>query len=315
MSGLRGSDRPPPHRRWLSAHGRACFDALGRLWRQPLASLLSTAVLGVTLALPTALHVLVSNLGAVGSDWQHGARITVFVRDGVSEPALRALAAELQSRPDVHQVETLTREQALAEFKAYSGLGEAVAMLPDNPLPATLIVTPAARLDTQEVEALRSALAQHESVEDVLLDMQWLERLSALLTLLEKAVGLFALTLAAAVLVIIGNTIRLDVAARREEIEVMKLIGAPDRFIQRPFLYSGFWHGLIGGLVALVLVGVALLLLQTPVQRLASSYGSDFVLTGPSASAVVAVLLGGCTLGLLGAWGAVLRQLRVVEPA
>ncbi|MHA7835611.1 MAG: cell division protein FtsX, partial [Algiphilus sp.] len=184
MSGLRGSDRPPAHRRWLSAHARACFDALGRLWRQPLASLLSIAVLGITLALPTALHVLVSNLGAVGSDWQHGARITVFVRDGVSEPALRDLAATLQSRADVHAVETLTREQALAEFTAYSGLGEAAAMLPDNPLPATLIVTPAADLDTQAIEALRSALAQRDTVEDVLLDMAWLERLSALLTLL-----------------------------------------------------------------------------------------------------------------------------------
>ena len=315
MSGRRGGDRPPAHRRWLSAHGRACFEALGRLWRQPLGSLLSTAVLGITLALPTALHVLISNLGAVGSDWQHGARITVFVRDDIADAALGEWAAALRSRPDVHRVETLTRAQALAEFKAYSGLGEAVAMLPDNPLPATLIVTPATGLGTAGVEDLRLALEKQEATEEVLLDMQWLERLSALLRLLEQTVGLFALTLAAAVLVIVGNTIRLDVAARREEIEVMKLIGAPDRFIQRPFLYSGFWHGLIGGLLALVLVGVALLLLQTPVERLASSYGSDFTLTGPGAPAVLAVLLGGCTLGLLGAWGAVLRQLRTVEPA
>lgn len=309
------TDRPPAHKRWLTAHARACFDALGRLWRQPMASVLSTAVLGITLALPTALNVLVSNLGTLGTNWQYGARITVFVHDSVSDSDLRALADTLRARDDVTTVESLTREQALAEFKTYSGLGDAVSMLPDNPLPATLIVTPAASADEQAIQALRQALAQRPESQDVLLDMQWLERLSALLDLMEKAVWLFALTLAAAVLVIVGNTIRLDVASRREEIEVMKLIGAPDSFIRRPFLYSGFWYGLIGGLVALVLVGVALIVMQTPVDRLSSSYGSDFALTGPDASAVAAVLVGGCTLGLLGAWIAVLRQLRAVEPA
>lgn len=314
MTGRR-SDRPPAHKRWLTAHGRACFDALGRLWRQPMASVLSTAVLGITLALPTALNVLVSNLGAAGSDWQHGARITVFLGDSVSEAELKQLADTLRARQDVSAVESLTRQQALAEFKTYSGLGEAVSMLPENPLPATLIVTPAAGADEQAVQALRDSLEQRPESQDVLLDMQWLERLSALLDLLEKAVWLFALTLAAAVLVIVGNTIRLDVAARREEIEVMKLIGAPDSFIRRPFLYSGFWHGLIGGLIALVLVGVALLIMQPAVDRLSSSYGSDFTLSGPDLSAVAAVLVGGCTLGFLGAWTAVLRQLRSVEPA
>jgi len=308
-------DRPPAHKRLLTAHGRACFDALGRLWRQPMASVLSTAVVGITLALPTALNVLVSNLGAVGSDWQHGARITVFLGDSSSEADLNQLAGTLRARQDVAAVESLTRQQALAEFKRYSGLGDAVSMLPDNPLPATLVVTPVAGADEQAVQALRDSLAQRPESADVLLDMQWLERLSALLDLLEKAVWLFALTLAAAVLVIVGNTIRLDVASRREEIEVMKLIGAPDSFIRRPFLYSGFWHGLIGGLIALVLVGVALLIMQPAVDRLSSSYGSAFTLSGPEASAVAAVLVGGCTLGFLGAWIAVLRQLRSVEPA
>lgn len=307
-----GAPRPPAARRWAAAHLQAAFDSLGRLWRRPLASLLSIAVLGITLALPAALHTLVANLQALGVGWEQGARMSLLLESEAGEARLEALAAELRARSDIESVRTLTAEEALAEFEAHSGLGEAAALLPANPLPATLIIVPHAA-EVAAMETLRDELAALKGVDEVVLDAQWLQRLAALLQLVEKGVLLFAGALAAAVLVIVGNTIGLEVAARREEIEVMKLIGAPERFIRRPFLYSGFWYGLIGGLVALLLVGLALMSLDDAVARLAGTYASDFRLQGPEGRAVLGVLGAGCLLGWLGALAAVTRQLRDIE--
>ncbi|MCK5771264.1 permease-like cell division protein FtsX [Algiphilus sp.] len=311
----RASGQPPAPKRWAAAHGRACFDSLGRLWRQPLASLLSIAVLGLTLALPTALQVLLHNLDGLGAGWQQGVRISVLLADDAGDERLGTLAGRIGARGDVARVEALTADEALAEFERESGLADAVALLPDNPLPATLTVTPADGLAADKVQALRDALAGLDGVDEVLLDTQWLQRLSALLALLERAVLIFAGALGAAVLVIVGNTIGLEVASRREEIEVMKLVGAPDAFIRRPFLYSGLWYGLIGGLVALVLVGIALLALDGAVARLAGAYGSAFTLTGPDTATTLSVIAGGCVLGWIGALIAVGRRLRAIEPA
>lgn len=304
--------RPPAARRWLAAHAQAAFDSLGRLWRQPLASLLSIAVLGITLALPAALHTLVGNLQALGAGWEQGARMSLLLDNDAGNSRLQALAGELRDRDDIASVRALTAEEALAEFEAHSGLGEAAALLPENPLPATLIVVPEPA-EVAALEALRGELAALPGVEEIVLDAQWLQRLAALLALIEQGVLLFAGALAAAVLVIVGNTIGLEVAARREEIEVLKLIGAPDAFIRRPFLYSGLWYGLIGGLVALLLVGVALMRLDGAVAQLAGTYASDFRLQGPDGSAVLAVLGAGCVLGWLGALAAVSRQLRRID--
>jgi cell division transport system permease protein len=310
----RGSaPRPRAARRWAAAHAQAAFDSLGRLWRQPLASLLSIAVLGITLALPAALHTLVANLQALGAGWEQGARMSLLLEADAGEKRLQALAAELRARDDIASVRTLTAEEALAELEAHSGLSEAAALLPENPLPATLIVVPERVSDADALKALRGQLAALSGVDEVVLDAQWLQRLAALLQLVERAVLLFAGALATAVLVIVGNTIGLEVAARREEIEVMKLIGAPEGFIRRPFLYSGLWYGLIGGLVALLMVGVALMSLEEAVARLAGTYASDFRLQGPDSRAVVGVLGAGCLLGWLGALAAVTRQLRSID--
>ncbi|WP_043764851.1 permease-like cell division protein FtsX [Algiphilus aromaticivorans] len=309
----RGSaPRPPAVRRWAAAHAQAAFDSLGRLWRRPLASLLSIAVLGITLALPAALHTLVANLQALGAGWEQGARMSLLLEADAGERRLDELAGELRDRGDIASVRALTAEEALAEFEAHSGLGEAAALLPENPLPATLIVVPEPA-EVAALEALHVELGALEGVDEVVLDAQWLQRLAALLQLIEQGVLLFAGALAAAVLVIVGNTIGLEVAARREEIEVMKLIGAPEGFIRRPFLYSGLWYGLIGGLVALLMVGIALMSLDGAVAQLAGTYASDFRLQGPDGGAVLGVLGGGCLLGWLGALAAVTRQLRGIE--
>lgn len=307
--------RPGFLRRWAAAHSRACFDSLGRLWRQPLGSLLSALVIGLTLALPAALHTLVVNLGGASEQWEHSRAVTVMLKTETGDDRGRALADELAGGADVQAVRFIGRDEALAEFRAHSGLGDALALLPDNPLPAVLVVVPEAAATADAVRALAQRLAALPEADEALLDDAWLNRLHALLEVLSTTVLLFSIALGAAVLVIVGNTIRLDVAARREEIEVMKLVGAPDGFIRRPFLYAGLWYGLIGALLALVLVGVGLLVVEPAVQRLAASYDSDFALRGAGGRATGLVLVGGCVLGWVGARLAVLRQLRAIEPS
>lgn len=310
-----GGQRQPLPRRLLRAHATACFDSLGRLWRQPLGSLLSVGVIGLTLALPAALHTLVLNLGGATEGWEESLAITVMLDRASDDERAAALAAEIDGRDDVGSVQLIRRDEALAEFRAHSGLGEAIDLLPENPLPAVLVVVPPADATADAVRALRDALTALPEAGQVLLDDAWLNRLHALLDVMHTVVLLFAGALGLAVLIIVGNTIRLDVAARREEVEVLKLIGATERFIRRPFLYSGLWYGLIGGIVALVLVGVALLLVDAPVQQLSASYDADYRLRGLDATASLLVVAGGCALGWLGARLAVLRQLQGIEPS
>ncbi len=118
-------------------------------------------------------------------------------------------------------------------------------------------------------------------VQTVQLDTEWVKRLHAMLELLRRVVLLTAGLLGVGVVLIVGNTIRLDILNRRAEIEVMKLVGASDGFARRPFLYGGVWYGLGGGLGALILVAAATAVLARPVEHLALLYGSAFRIAGP----------------------------------
>jgi cell division transport system permease protein len=206
-------------------------------------------------------------------------------------------------------------DEGLAEFRALSGLGEALSALPDNPLPWVVKVRPAPPYDTATaVEDLAGALRGMDQVELVEADAAWVRRLHAILDALRSLVLLIAVALGAGVLAIIGNTIRLEIDGRRAEIEVTKLVGGSNAFVRRPFLYSGFWHGLAGGLLAVGLVLVALAVLDAPIARLAAAYGGSFTLIGLAPRELLAVIGGGAALGLLGAGLAASYHLRRIEP-
>lgn len=303
---------------WLSRlaeeHARVFFFSLGKLWQNPVGALLTALVIGITLALPAGLHVLIGNVDKLSYSWEGAAQSSLFLKDSVTEERGRDLAREIEARPGVARTGYISRQQALDEFRKLSGFGDALDLLGDNPLPAVITVTPLRKQTREQIAALTDELAHLPEVDRAKLDQKWLERLYAILDFLQRGVAVVAALLGIAVIITVGNTIRLDIQARREEIVVMKLIGAPDSFIRRPFLYTGFWYGLSGSVVALLFVLAGLAALTEPVRNLAGLYESDFSLAGPSFLAVLEMFGAGILLGWLGAFLTVSRQLGKIEP-
>lgn len=309
------SDAPSPAlQRVGGQHLRVFFSSLGRLWRNPLGSLLSALVIGITLALPASLKLAVDNLSQLGVSWERAVEASLFLKDTVSEDAGRRLAQELAKRQDLSQVQYVSREQSLAEFRQRSGFGAALEILDENPLPAVIVVAPKSTQGPQQIAALMQQLSQRPEVDQARIDQEWLQRLNGILTLAQRAVRLVALMLGLAVIVIVGNTIRLDIESQRDEILVMKLLGASDGFIQRPFLYTGFWHGLAGAVLALLMLFGGWLALLGPASDLATLYGSPFRLQPPASETLLALVIAGIALGAAGAWWTVRRHLSRIEP-
>lgn len=300
-------------RAWFRDHLRVAVTSLGRLYRHGGTSLMTAAVIGIALSLPAALQVLVNNARAVSGSWEGAARISVYLKTSVSDADARALADTVRKMDGVADVEFISAGQALAEFKRLSGFGDAADVLEKNPLPAVIVIHPS---DTSPdaAAALQHQLAGNPAVDQVRLDLQWLKRLNAILDIVRRVTDILAGLLALAVILVVGNTIRLEIGGRRTEIEVSKLLGATDSFIRRPFLYHGAWYGLAGGLIACVLVVAAVMLVEEPVNRLAGLYGSIFALQGLGVPGALGLLVGGSLLGWAGSWLAVARHLRAIEP-
>ncbi|WP_428310900.1 permease-like cell division protein FtsX [Hydrocarboniphaga sp.] len=311
------AESAPPS--WLTRvaqeHARVFFFSLGKLVAHKGSSLLTAAVIGIALALPAALHLAVNNFQRLAYTWQNDLQLSLFLKDSVDEASGRQLTQQLASRDGVKAARYISREQSAAEFRELSGFGEVLDLLEHNPLPAVIVVSPDASRSAAQVTVLAQALAALPEVELSQMDQQWLQRLQSLLSIFERVVMMAAALLGVAVLVIVGNTLRLDIEARRDEIIVMKLIGAPDGFIRRPFLYGGCWLGLLGGWVALLLLTVGLAVLQAPARELAALYQSDFTIQGPSAGSVLMIIAGGVLLGLVAAWWTVTRHLAAIEPS
>lgn len=285
---------------WLLRHAQVLLGGLGQLARTPLATTLTLVVIGITLAFPAGLYVAVANLGRLSAGLDHGGQISLYLKREVSEAAALKLARDLRAVDGVQSVEYLSRDAALAEFRRYSGFGDSLAALTGNPLPAVLTVRPHVSASPASLEVLRNRLARQPGVESAELDLAWVRRLQSLLTLGERAVWLLAVLLATAVLLIVGNTIRLAVLNRQTEIEVIRLVGGTPAFIRRPFLYSGLLQGLFGGVLAWLLVEISLGWLSGPVEELASLYGSSFGLIGLGIDEGLILVGTGATLGWLG---------------
>ncbi len=301
---------------WLQEHARAALGSLGRLWRSPAASLLTVAVIAVALALPGALWLLLKNTQRATGGWDAGAQVSVYLEPGLDAAAVDAAAARIAEREDVRVIERIDADRALAEFRELAGFEQALEALESNPLPAVMVLEPAAGTprSTASLESLARQLQDIDGVDQARLDLEWVERLYALLAVIERGVTLLALLLFAGVLLIVGNTIRLDILNRRDEIEVTKLIGASDAFIRRPFLYGGLWYGLGGAVSAWLLLAVTRALLSGPVGRLAAAYGSQFRLDGLTLAETGFLIALGAGLGWVGSWLAVGRHLRAIEP-
>ena len=300
---------------WLARHAQTFVGSLGRIVQHPVAALMTMAVIAVALALPLLLNVFLQNSRAATANWNQAFDISVYLDKKAGGTRAQALAKQLRSRPDVAAVRVIAADEALAQFRSTSGFGTALDALRDNPLPDTLVVTPTLPASNPKgTEMLKNAIAALPDVQTVQIDSEWVERLTAMLAILRRIIWLTGALLGAGVVLVVGNTIRLDILNRRAEIEVMKLVGATDGFARRPFLYSGVWYGLGGGLLAVLLVAVAVASLAKPVERLAGLYGSQVRLNGLGFALGVAVMGVSVGLGWLGSWLAATRHIRGIEP-
>ena len=302
---------------WFERHLQTLLASLGRLVRAPFGTALTIGVIGIALALPASLGILVSNARALSGGWEHALDLTLYLKPSLPDHDATQLTERIASRPDVATARLVTATEGLAEFRRWSGLGPALDALKDNPLPAAIVVRPRFVADAGDATALAGladALRALPGVDQVQLDTEWARRFTSILDALRRVVTMLAIALAIAVLLVVGNTIRLDIDTRRVEIEVTKLVGGSDGFVRRPFLYGGFWYGLGGGLLAVLLTEAIALALEGPVARVASAYASSFRLAGLDATAVLVLMAGGAVLGWLGAWLSATRHLRAIEP-
>ena len=301
---------------YLSHHLQMFIASLGYLTRQPVSTLMTSAVIAIALALPAGLYVALDNVSQLSAGWDGSTRISLFLKDNVDLKQAEKFATGLRLRKEIENVILIDRDKGLKQFQTISGFGDAIEFLDENPLPHVITVQPVAEHQHPErVIHLVEALQQENQVELAQLDMQWVKRLYTLLDVARRGVWIIGSLLGLAVLLIIGNTIRLDIQNRREAIEVSKLIGASDAFIRRPFLYTGLWYGISGGLLAWVLIAVSLGIMAEPVQKLATLYHSSYELSGLSSSNIAALIMISCALGLGGSWLAVGRHLSEIEPS
>jgi cell division transport system permease protein len=300
---------------WLTRHVQTFIGSLGRLSQHSLATLMTTLVIGIALALPACLHLLVTNAQQAVGGWNRAISISVFLKRPTSADEAKRLADRIRQRRDIAEVELVTADEALKAFRSDSGFGAAIDALNENPLPHALVLRPAQTYASAEhLNDLAGDLRKFPSVEVVQVDTAWVERLEAILDGIRRGVVLAGSLLALGILVIVGNTIRLDIQNRRAEIEVTKLVGGSDAFVRRPFLYSGVWYGIGGGLLAWVVTAIVLAALRDPVARIAGLYGSDFRLSGLGLEAGGVLLAAGIALGWVGSYVAATRHLRQIEP-
>lgn len=299
---------------WFLRHVSTSIGSLGRLFRQPFASLMIILVIAVTLAIPAALNLVVKNARAVSEGWDNALDFSIYLKRTTSSSEAEGLARLIEQRADVDSVQLVTASEALEDFKKQSGFGEALDQLSDNPLPHTLVVRPSPANTSQSMILLQEELANLPESDLVQVDTEWVQRFHAILDLVRQAIAIGAVLLAIAIVVIIGNTIRLDIENRRDEIEVTKLIGATNAFVRRPFLWTGFWYGLLGGLMALALVYYGLHELSGPVARLSGLYQSNVSVSSLDLAEAGAIIGVGIFLGLFGSWVTAARHMRRIEP-
>ena len=308
--------RNAPIKAWMIHHVRTLIGSLGFLSRNGLSSFMTIAVIAIALALPTGMYVALNNVNSISVGWDNSAQISLFLKSNVKERRARSLANKLKLYDSVDRVNFIHKDDAMKEFQRVSGFGDALEALGENPLPHVITVQP--QVDPQRPDKIQHLLKELQAITEVelaQLDLQWVKRLYSMIEIGTKLIWLIAGLLGLAVLLVVGNTIRLDIQNRREEIEVTKLIGATNAFIRRPFLYTGLWYGLSGGLLAWLFISLSIGLLSQSVSQLALLYDSGFRLNGLPANEALLLIGFSCMLGFLGSWLAVTRHLHEIEPS
>lgn len=300
---------------YLLRHLQVMLSSLGELWRQPVATTMTLLVIGIALLLPAGLFVILKNVEQVSGEWQHANRISLFLEQQIADQRGEQLAEQLRTWPDINTVAFQSAQQSLNEFREISGLEGLLDTLPDNPLPAVIVIEPEESQSEQAIEALLERLDALPEVDLAQLDMQWLKRLRSINETGKRGISILAILLSLSVLLVIGNTIRLAILNRQTEIRVIKLVGGTNAFVRRPFLYTGMWYGLLGGVLAWIALLISLLIISGPIDELAILYESQFSLRWFAGQMLFILPISGLLLGVLGAWLAVSRHLNAIEPS
>ena len=298
---------------WLTHHRQALVHVLRQMARTPFASLLTMLVIGVALSLPSGLYALLKNIDKLATQTQGEPQITLVLASSANAETINNLQTQLKNNREIAEFNFIPRDRGLEELAKNSGLSDITAGLEKNPLPDVFTVRPTVR-DPEAVSRLHRELQQLSKVEVALLDETWVKRLHALLGLGQKAVTILSALLGFALIVITGNTIRLQILSQRDEIEVSKLIGATDPFVRRPFLYHGAVQGFAGGVIAWLIVAAAFFLLNASTDKLTDLYALNFHLTLPAGADLLDLLLFATLLGWLGGYLSVSQHLREIEP-
>ncbi|ADP10649.1 cell division protein FtsX [Erwinia sp. Ejp617] len=299
------------HEQWRYAmHG-----SLSDMWRQPLATLLTVMVIAISLTLPSVCYMVWKNVSQAAEQWYPAPQLTVYLSKTLDDDAAENVVAQLKKEDGVDKVNYLSREEALGEFRNWSGFGGAMDMLEQNPLPAVAIITP--KLNFQNsgtMDNLRDRVSKVQGIDEVKMDDSWFARLAALTGLVGQVAAMIGILMIVAVFLVIGNSVRLSIFARRDTINVQKLIGATDGFILRPFLYGGALLGFSGALLSLVLSAALLFRLESVVKQVASVFGTSFVLHGLAWDESLLLLLISAMIGWVAAWLATVQHLRRFTP-
>jgi len=231
-------------------------DAVDEWRHSPGPNLLATATLAAVLFVAGLNLLLLSNLRAHLGRWKSDLRVSVYLVDGAGAADVDALAAKVAAVPGVAQVERVGKDEALRRFKAsFSDLADVPSELPTNPLPASLEVMLDSGPESRKAAgAVGAAAAGHPAVEEVRYDQAFLDRIEAVLDVARWGGAGLGIVVLTAVAFVVSGVLRLTVYARREEIDIMHLVGAPPMLVRGPFLVAGGGQGLAGGLLALFFV-------------------------------------------------------------
>ena len=296
-------------------HAHALFSSLGRLVRNPFTTTMTVFVMAIAISLAAGFYLFVTNVQQLTGAIESTNTISVFLKPSINDETGRALANDFIKNSKIEQVNFISKQQALNEFKKHSGFGDVLNFLDTNPLPVVIEVLPANSLEgLYSIELLRGELAQTRHVDFVQMDTQWVKRLQSIVKIMQRAVFLLTIFLGCAVLLITGNTIRLELQSRRDEVVVAKLVGATHSFIQRPFLYTGFWLGFLSGLLAWILVMIMAIILQGPIDDLSTHYQGVINIHYLGVMDTFILLLITSILGIIGAWMVLHSQVQQIKP-
>lgn len=300
---------------WQEQWRYAWRGTLSDMWRQPLATLLTVMVIAISLTLPSVCYMVWKNVSQAAEQWYPAPQLTVYLSKTLDDSAAENVVGVLKKEEGVDKVNYLSRDEAMGEFRNWSGFGGAMDMLEQNPLPAVAIITPKLNFQNENtMQSLRERVEKVEGVEEVRMDDSWFARLAALTGLVGQVAAMIGLLMIIAVFLVIGNSVRLSIFSRRDTINVQKLIGATDGFILRPFLYGGALLGFVGALFSLLLSEVLVYRLESVVLQVASVFGTTFVLKGLSWDESLLLLLIAAMIGWVAAWLATVQHLRRFTP-